>query len=346
MPARQPPPIVWLFGKTQSGKTSVIKYLTGATDAEVGEGFRPCTRTTRRFAFPDDDAPLVTFLDTRGLDEPGYDATDDLSRFDSETHLVLVTVKLLDHALENVVAQLRKLRSARQSRPVILVVTCLHEAYPQQQHPPELPPDAERSLAEHRRRFEGLYDACVPVDLTRPDEGFTEVNFGGEALKSAVVNELPRAYRQAFRALAQPEDGEDRKSRPVILGYAAAAAAAGAVPIPWLDLLVLPGLQSQMVAHLAKRFGRPLEARRFAEVASALGLGLVARQAVRELAKFIPYVGSVASAALAAASTYALGEAYCHYDRAIAEGRTPAADELRAVYAEQLAKAQELWKGK
>src|SRR5581483_431126 len=33
---RAPIPVIWLFGKTQSGKTSIIKYLTGADDAEVG----------------------------------------------------------------------------------------------------------------------------------------------------------------------------------------------------------------------------------------------------------------------------------------------------------------------
>lgn len=339
-------PVFWLFGKTQSGKTSVVKYLTGANDAEVGEGFQPCTRTTRRYAFPEDDAPLITFLDTRGLDEAGYDATDDLARFNAETHLVLVTVKLLDHALENLLAQLRKLRSAKPSRPVILAVTCLHEAYPQQQHPAELPPDAKRSLAEHQRRFAGLIDVCVPIDLTKPEEGFNEPNLNGELLKAALVEHLPAAYRQALLALGESEDETDRRMRPIILGYSATAAATGAVPIPWVDLLVLPGLQSQMVAHLAKRLGRPMEARRFAEVASALGLGLVARQAVRELTKFIPYVGSVASAVLAAASTYALGQAYLYYDRELARGREPDSAELKAVYAEQLAKAKQMWKSK
>ena len=28
--ARLPAPVFWLFGKTQSGKTSVVKFLTGA----------------------------------------------------------------------------------------------------------------------------------------------------------------------------------------------------------------------------------------------------------------------------------------------------------------------------
>ena len=45
--ARQFAPIVWLVGKVQSGKTSIIRALTQASDAEIGSGFRACTRTAR-----------------------------------------------------------------------------------------------------------------------------------------------------------------------------------------------------------------------------------------------------------------------------------------------------------
>jgi len=69
---KTPAPVFWLIGKTQSGKTSIIKFLTGADDALIGSGFRPTTRTTRRYDFPTAEAPLLEFLDTRGLDEPGY----------------------------------------------------------------------------------------------------------------------------------------------------------------------------------------------------------------------------------------------------------------------------------
>ena len=55
---------IWLFGKTQSGKTSIIKFLTGASDAEIGSGFRPCTRFSREYDFPNAEAPLLSFLDT------------------------------------------------------------------------------------------------------------------------------------------------------------------------------------------------------------------------------------------------------------------------------------------
>src|SRR5207237_7604032 len=49
---RLPVPVFWLYGKTQSGKTSVIKYLTGAERAEIGRGFQPCTRFSQEYQFP------------------------------------------------------------------------------------------------------------------------------------------------------------------------------------------------------------------------------------------------------------------------------------------------------
>src|SRR5437016_4098838 len=88
-----PAPVFWLFGKTQTGKTSIIKYLTGADAAEIGRGFKPCTRFSRIYQFPTSEAPLVSFLDTRGLDEPGYDSQEDLAQFNTQAHAMLVTVK-------------------------------------------------------------------------------------------------------------------------------------------------------------------------------------------------------------------------------------------------------------
>src|SRR3712207_4492307 len=55
-----PPPVVWLFGKVQAGKTSIIHALTGAERAQIGSGFAPCTRWASRYDFPDPDFPLMT----------------------------------------------------------------------------------------------------------------------------------------------------------------------------------------------------------------------------------------------------------------------------------------------
>src|SRR5205807_6884832 len=123
------------------------------------------------------------------------------------------------------------------------------------------------------------------------------------------------------------------------------AATAGAIPIPWLDLMVLPGIQTQMILHLARLYGQELSAGRFLELASTLGMGILVRQAVREVVKFIPFVGSVASGALAGASTFALGKAFCYYYSAVHQGHVPRPEDLKRYYQEQLTQAERHWTG-
>jgi uncharacterized protein (DUF697 family)/predicted GTPase len=357
---RTPVPVFWLLGKTQSGKTTLIKYLTGAEDAEIGQGFRPCTRTSREYRFPTPDAPLMTFVDTRGIDEPGYDPAEDLARFNDQAHVVLVTAKALDHAQENVRRPLEAIRRAQPHRPALLILTCLHEAYPQQQHPQPypfgteqeqaaVPADLRRSLDEQKRAFAGLFDRVVPVDLTPPLEGFTDANYGGEQLKHTLLEVLPAGYRQTLLTLDEAtkelKDIYARHALPRIIGYSTLAATAGAIPIPWLDLLILPGIQTQMIYHLARFYGQPLSGARFIELASTLGLGVVVRQATREVIKFIPYVGSVAGSIMAGASTFALGKAFCYYYSAVHQGHVPKPEDLRRYYKEQLALAEQAWSG-
>ena len=50
--ARGLAPVVWLIGKVQSGKTSIVGAITQSSDAEIGTGFKACTRTARIFEFP------------------------------------------------------------------------------------------------------------------------------------------------------------------------------------------------------------------------------------------------------------------------------------------------------
>src|SRR5262249_38484523 len=100
--SRIPIPVFWLLGKTQSGKTSIIRFLTGAEDAELGAGFNPTTRFSRIYQFPAEQATLLSFLDTRGLGEPQYDPGEDIRRFDELAHIVIVTLRIMDHAVEPV----------------------------------------------------------------------------------------------------------------------------------------------------------------------------------------------------------------------------------------------------
>ncbi len=359
---RAPVPVFWLFGKTQSGKTSLIKFLTGADDAEIGQGFKPCTRFSREYHFPTAEASLLTFLDTRGMEEPGYDPHDDLARFDALAHVVVVTVKVLDHALANVLEHLRTIKKSKPGRPFVLALTCLHESYPQQQHPlpypfdkhgvvlesANLPEGLTLNIGAQKKRFQGLCDFVVPMDLTPPAEGFNDADYGGPRFKEVLLEALPAAYRQTLLTLDEAthelQDLYTRKALPHIVAYSSLAASAGAIPIPWVDLLVLPGIQTRMIYHLAKLYGQPLSGERFLELAGTLGMGMLVRQAAREVVKFIPVVGSVASAALAGAATFALGKAFCFYYSAFHKGQAPSPEDLRRYYKEQLERAEKLWR--
>ena len=50
--ARRFAPVVWLLGKVQSGKTSIIRELTQASDAEIGSGFEAARRRRACSIFP------------------------------------------------------------------------------------------------------------------------------------------------------------------------------------------------------------------------------------------------------------------------------------------------------
>jgi uncharacterized protein (DUF697 family) len=264
---------------------------------------------------------------------------------------------------------LKKIRAANRRRPVVLVLTCLHEAYPQTQHPqpypysellttpaaniippPNSPPPTDavwHLIATQREHYEGLVDRIVPVDLTQPEEGYTDPTYGGDALKQAVLGLLPEAYRETLKHFTQAADEftalHARRTAPILVGYSTLAGTAGALPIPFVDLLVIGGIQTKMIHELAERSGNKERSRKFLEIASSAGIGLLATAALRQVAKLIPFVGSVVGAGLAGASTYALGRAFLEYDRRVNEGHIPDRNEVAKLYKEQFAAAERSW---
>jgi uncharacterized protein (DUF697 family) len=352
--SKTPSPTFWLFGKTQSGKSSIVRYLTGADEVTIGEGFRPCTKTTRAFPFPSAELPIVTFLDTRGVGDPDYDPTEDLKTFDSDADLVIVTVKIADLAQAEVIGPLRTIRAANPRRPVVLALTCFHQLNPTGQHPAEYPTsfsDPAQSLIEHHcKAFDGLIDGLVVIDLTKPEEGYTNPHFGGPELKAELIRRLPEAYAQSLKQFDSAgdtlRDVHLRAARPIIAAYSSAAAGVAAIPVPFLDLVALPAIQMKMCQQLGRLSGKPGGAERFAELAVSAGTGLAMGAATRQLVKLVPVVGSAVAAAAAGASTYALGRAYCEYDQRVKSGHLPDEAAVKAIYEKELSTAEATWKVK
>jgi uncharacterized protein (DUF697 family) len=386
-----PIPVFWLFGKTGSGKSSIIRVITGSSQAEIGNGFQPQTRTSFRYDFPSSSQTLLRFLDTRGLGEAGYNPREDIDSFDAATHVVIVVVRVMDHALAEVIEPLREIRAARPTRPIVLALTCLHEAYPFEQHPDPDPFDAEvaangsnselhgseansvdqnadhpsanvspsrlaihpelrRTLREQEIRFAGLVDRIVPIDLTRPEEGFHHPDYGGRRLEETLIELLPSAYRQALIHLDDVRESlrdlSEKQAMPTILTYSSLAATSAVSPLPWVDIPVVMALQTRLVYLLADLYDQKMNAALLAKMAGAVGGRLAVRFAIKAPLKLIPFVGQTANAAMAFAYTFSLGKACCWYFGQMQNGHVPSADDLNKVWGEHMQHAMATWKNR
>jgi uncharacterized protein (DUF697 family) len=350
--AHLPVPVFWLLGKAQSGKTSIIRALTGSSRAAIGDGFRPCTRHSQLYSFPSEAECLVRFLDTRGLGEAGYDPADDVRFCTEQSHLLMVTVRAMDHAQAAVVDAVTAAKRANPSWPIIVVQTTLHEGYlaggthivpyPYNEWPlpGSVPPDLARSLAAQRALFEHVADQFVAVDLTLPQDGFDPEHYGIDALWTAIEAVLPLGLRGILEMrddLRGPlRDAFFRAARPHIVAYSLASGGAAMIPVPLVDVPMVLAIQAKMFHTVASIYNQSLNAQLLAEFGGALGAGFFTRMLGRELAKLVPGVGSAVAGTYTASTTYALGCALCAYFSHIRAGDVPDAARIRTLFAEQL----------
>jgi uncharacterized protein (DUF697 family) len=356
-------PVVWFLGKTGAGKTAIVAALTGDQRAEIGPGFEPCTRTAAFYDVPP-EAPLLRFLDTRGLGEADYDPANDIAWCEEQSHLLVVVMQVADPVQHMVLGALQQARHRHPDWPVVVAQTGLHRLYPAGiGHPtpypytggPEdemnatLPHALRQALAHQRRLFDGLRGPrphFVPIDFTVPEDGFSPHDFGLEMLWRVLQEAGPSAFEALHLARAEAESDRIRaKARPLIYGYGAAAAGAGAVPIPIVGVGGLAGILAIALRALAIRYGVAWTPGTFAQFSGAVGGGALAwwtlRYGLREMLKLIPVVGTVAAGALNAAAAFAvtvgIGEAACVWLTYRRRGLTAPNDEVRRAFADGLA---------
>ncbi|MGL4441184.1 MAG: GTPase family protein, partial [Bosea sp. (in: a-proteobacteria)] len=314
-------PVVWLIGKVQSGKSSIVRALTGASAAEIGTGFKACTRTAMVFDFPA-DAPVIRFLDTRGLGEAAYDAAEDIAFGEGQAHLIVAVMRALDPDQSIVLQAVSAARKRQPSWPVVVAQTCLHEAYkPGRGHvlpypfddlelldAADVPTDLVRSLKHQRALFADLPGdgpiSFVAIDFTLAGDGFTPDDYGRDTLVTALEAAAPAGFAAA---LAGPAAARERQSEPHIMGYAAAAAAADIVPLA--GAVAVPAIQAKMLHSLALIHDVAWDRQVLGEFSACLGAGTATRIAaslgLRQLAKLTPVYGQTVGAAAAAATSFA-----------------------------------------
>ncbi len=365
--ARSVAPVVWLLGKVQSGKSSIVRGLTRNTAAEIGTGFRACTMTASVYDFPT-EAPLIRFLDTRGLGETAYDPADDLKIAEETAHCIIAVMRAMDTQQESVIDVLQQVRIRQPHWPVLIAQTHLHEGYPPgMKHvlpypfktnpshknygvsPAEVPNDLLRSLNYQRVAMSALRGtgkiAFVPLDFTTEDDDFDPQFYGLSALESALADIVPTALHAALLDVqTDVRAGGSSDNHALIVGHAAAASAADLVPVA--AVAAVPAVHANLLRKLAQAHGISWTRRIGVQFIAALGAGFAARYAlsfgIRQLTKLTPVygqtVGTATSAAMSFATTFALGKAASYFLTKYKDGEADAAG-VRAVWARSLREA-------
>ncbi len=347
-----PTPVFWLLGKTQSGKTSVIRALTGDTRAQIGNGMHACTRTAFIYDFPDSQDCIMRFLDTRGLGEVDYDPDCDIEAFRDQAHVLIVVIKAMDHAQQAVLEAVRSIHKANPDWPVIVVQTALHEGYPTPAFNHSgpypfndkdwlqlIPDDLSRSLLEQRSLFKGINAQFVPVDFTLPEDGYQPVNYGLAAFWKCLETALPHGITTMLHEMKgirkELRNIYSKAAHPHIIAYSLISGVASAVPVPFVDIPVVTLIQAKMFQAIGSIYNYKLDRKSWTEITSALGITLLSNLGRRELIKLIPVYGSAVSSVLTAATTYALGKTLTVYFQNLSNGKELSSELFRIVYKEQ-----------
>ena len=351
-----------LIGKPQAGKSSIVRGLTGVSAEIIGQGFRPHTQHTQRYAYPANDLPLLIFTDTVGLGDINQDTQalieeliQELNREKQGANVLILTIKINDFATGTLHQIAQQLHQKFPHIPCLLAVTCLHEVYPPgtSDHP-DYPPNYEminRAFTEIKTTFNGLYDQAVLIDFTLEEDGYTPVFYGLESLRDSLAELLPEAEARTIYQLLDRKATEEignlyrDVSRRYILAFAIMAATVAAVPLPFATMPVLTALQVSMVGVIGKLYGQTVSPSQAGGIVSTIAGGFLAQMIGRELIKFVPGLGSVIAASWAAAYTGALGEGACVYFGDLMGGKKPDPQKIQTVMQEAFQKAKVQFKG-
>lgn len=348
-------PIIWLLGKTQAGKTSIVAEITGQAYEEIGRGYRPMTRNSRLYAYPP-EAPVLHFLDTRGLaDRAGDSKAAEIVQAHQQAHLLLIVVRVDDLHIDEILTLAAETRRRQRQLPVLVAQTGLHRCYgPHDRHAepypfdgsdddrrrPGVPTALTDPMIAQRRLFDRLRGPAplfVPLDFTRPEQGIAPANYGAERLWELLDLALPEA---SDRLRPRPASLQNLRAKAV-LPWSMAAATANAVPVPIAGGLASAGLQSAMVVHLAHQLGVAGDWKQlWGEFVSALGVGFLVgfggNWTAQQVLKLGLGWGTAIVASWTFATTWAVGEAALYYFSRKSAGQDPDRAELRQRYKEAL----------
>jgi uncharacterized protein (DUF697 family)/predicted GTPase len=308
-----------VVGNAGVGKSTLINAMFGFDIAKTGVG----RRVTEEIAYYEHPTGAVGFFDTRGIEVGEAKAEliegfrtlvlDRRSRDQSEQiHVAWYCLRAASARFVDADAEIvRALDDV--GVPVIVVLTQVARRNGRL-HPVAL--ELAHSIEERGLPLApGGHVFCV---MALADEFEGHERHGLEELLDATFHVAPEGVHRALIA-GQVIDLErkEKASRVIVQGATAAAATAGAVPIPFSDAAALVPIQVSMFAGVTVTYGLPVSKGTFVALAGAAlsygGLTTAGKYMVTNLLKFVPggnVAGGAIRASVAGALTLTAGEAW------------------------------------
>ena len=331
-------PTLWLLGKTGAGKSSIIQALTSNSLVEIGNGFSPCTKSSKHYDYPVDE-PILRFLDTRGLSEINYDPSEDIEACQHNSHALIVVMKADEVEQSDVLDALNKIKQIGGIEHLLVVHSNTLSMSTN---------DSSEAVDYNQHQVEEVWGS--KIDFVSVDFS-SYSNVGVSELIKAITKVLPflKIIIENEKHISS-EEYNFNKLRKEIIWYAGSAGASDLLPA--VGLVSVPAIQGKMLHSLSNQYGVDWNKQTFMEFIGLLGTTFAikysAKFAIRELVKFVPVygqtVGSATAGVISSASTYALGRVACKYLYHKSKGEEVSTKDMTKLYAEALTKGTKVAK--
>jgi small GTP-binding protein len=291
---------VAIVGPVNAGKSTLFNTLKGREVSPVS----PVPGTTRELHH--ETWGPIHLADTPGFGEvAGVNRAHIALRAVQGANMVILVLDALAGVRQADYELLQTLRAT--GKPVIPVLNKIDA----------LGKDAERVIADARDKLNepGLIPISAQEGTHVGSELMPRLMEGHPALTVALGRALPAYRREAAKRLIR---------QATVLN-----AVVGTEPIPGLDIPLLLAVQARLVLRIAAVYGEPMTHQHAKELAATIAGGAALRYLAGQASKLLPGPGWVASGAIAAAGTWAIGRTAVAYFES-GKRLTPA--QLRALY--------------
>ena len=325
---------IFILGKTNVGKSSLINTVFGQEVAKVGEG-KPVTQEIKAYSSP---KHLLTIYDSKGFGLEDFEKIrkeaisfiqnkNSSENPDDYIHLVWLCIARSNARIEDAEINLAKELTKLPAVDVIVVLTKCDSPYD---------PLTKEFLEKAKEAFQGCTVLRTRVGQKEHDDDGnliqTKPNWGIDKLIDTSLELVPDSQKQAFTAALNQQhqlalQAKKEAAKKAINWATFAAATAAATPIPFSGSVAIMGVQAAMIAKISSLFGMNIMEGNLKSILSVILGPLLAKflgkTVIAGFLKMIPGIGSVAGelidAGVASTVTKLVGNLYIEVIMGFAE---------------------------